>query len=361
MLSSLIISILYTQAMDTAYYLKLAEDNVRLPIAADLVLHEREDPVTCRYNGECLGKVIIESAERFNMPLAFPLMDLRTEKEWILTQLAVPVEEIDTFHFDDDLDEASIEKLAQLVNAAPTKRMEATLGALRYVANNSDKVPVGMCIGPFSLMTKLLADPITAAYQVGLDPEDEESEMVLKLMEVSTEAIIQWIRLQAEAGVKAVCLCEPAYNVVYVSPNQIDQDASILDTLVLNFNRRIKAAMKEMGVDLIFHDCGELNEAIIRSFNKLEPSILSLGSPCKLPEIAHLINPNTVIMGNLPSKKFYTDAEMTVDMVKTESRKLLEAMKATGHPFILASECDVLSVPGCEELIMQKVVALATC
>lgn len=329
-----------------------------MPIAADMVLHEREDPKACRYSGECLGKVIIEAAERFKMPLAFPLMDLRTEKEWVLSQLEVPLEKIDAFHFDDDLDEAALEKLAQLASAAPTKRMQATLGALRYVAANSDRVPVGMCIGPFSLMTKLLADPITATYQVGLDPEDEESELVLKLMEAATMAIIQWIRLQAEAGAKAVCLCEPAYNVVYISPRQIEQDASILDTLVLNFNRRIKEVMNELGLDLVFHDCGELNEAIIRSFNELDPSILSLGSPCKLPEIAHLISPNTVIMGNLPSKKFYTDAEMTVDMVTTESRKLLAAMRATGHPFILASECDVLCVPGCEEIIMRKVLAL---
>lgn len=345
--------------MNKKEYLKLAEGGVRLPIAAHMVLHEKAEPEECRYCGECLGKVILEAAERFKMPLAFPLMDLRTEKEWVLTQLEIPLEEIDTFHFDDDLDEQAVQKLSRLASAAPTKRMEASLGALRYVAEHSDKIPVGMCIGPFSLMTKLLADPITATYQVGLDPEDEESELVLKLMEAATSAIIQWVRLQAEAGAKAVCLCEPAYNVVYISPRQIEQDETILDTLVINFNRRIKEAMNDLGVDLIFHDCGELNHAIIRSFNKLDPAILSLGSPCNLPKIANLINSQTVIMGNLPSKKFYTDSEMTVDMVKNESRKLLKEMKATGHPFILATECDVLSVPGCEEIILSKVVAMA--
>ncbi|MCC5841169.1 MAG: hypothetical protein JJT96_13710 [Opitutales bacterium] len=345
--------------MEREFYLQLARDGVRLPIAADMVLHEREDPRACRYCGECLGEVIMEAAHRFKMPLAFPLMDLRTEKEWMLTHLGVPLDEIDSFHFDDDLDEASISRLAGLATAAPTKRMEATLGALRHVAAHADKVPVGMCIGPFSLMTKMLADPIIAAYQVGIDPEDEEAELVLKLMEVATEAIIHWVRLQIDAGAKAICLCEPAYNIVYVSPRQIEDDPAILDTLVINFNRRIKAAMTERGVDLILHDCGELNEAIIRSFNSLDPAILSLGSPCKLPEVAHLISPRTVLMGNLPSKKFYADSEMTAETVTTESRKLLGAMKATGHPFILATECDVLCVPGCEHTIMSKVLALA--
>lgn len=345
--------------MERSFYLKLANENVRLPIAADMVLHEREDPTACRYCGECLGGVIIEAAERFKMPLAFPLMDLRTEKEWMLTQLDIPLEEIDSFHFDDDLSAAALEKLGAIASAPPTRRMEASLGALRHVAARSDKIPVGMCIGPFSLMTKLLADPITAAYQVALDPEDEDAELVLNLMEAATAAIIQWVRLQIAAGAKAVCLCEPAYNVVYVSPRQIEQDPGVLDTLVINFNRRIKEVMTAEGVDLILHDCGELNEAIIRSFNSLDPAILSLGSPCDLPEIAHFINKDTVIMGNLPSKKFYADTEMTTEMVTMESRKLLEAMKATGHPFILATECDVLCVPGCEDRIMRKVMALA--
>ncbi len=344
--------------MERSFYLNLARDNVRLPIAADMVLHEREDPLACRYSGECLGKAILDAAERFRMPLAFPLMDLRTEKEWMLAQFDIPLDRIDSFHFTEDLDESTLEKLRAVASAAPTPRMEASLGALRHVAAHSDRVPVGMCIGPFSLMTKLLEDPITAAFSVALDPEDEDAELVLKLMEAATEAIIQWVRLQIDAGAKAVCLCEPAFNVIYVSPRQIEQDPSVLDTLVLNFLQRIKKVMTDEGVDLILHDCGELNEAIIRSFNRLDPAILSLGSPCNLPEIAGLIDRKTVIMGNLPSKKFYTDTEMTAEMVTLESRKLLEAMRATGHPFILATECDVLSVPGCEQTIMSKVLAL---
>jgi hypothetical protein len=32
-----------------------------------------------------------------------------------------------------------------------------------------------------------------------------------------------------------------------------------------------------------------------------------------------------------------------------------------GHPFILGSECDVLSVQGCEQTIKEKVQAFVTC
>jgi hypothetical protein len=44
---------------------------------------------------------------------------------------------------------------------------------------------------------------------------------------------------------------------------------------------------------------------------------------------------------------------MTVD--------LLERMRLTGHPFILGSECDVLSVPGREAEIASKVDAFMRC
>jgi hypothetical protein len=43
--------------------------------------------------------------------------------------------------------------------------------------------------------------------------------------------------------------------------------------------------------------------------------------------------------------------------VERLARELLEKMQATGHPFVLGSECDVLSVPGSEREIMAKVEA----
>jgi hypothetical protein len=50
-------------------------------------------------------------------------------------------------------------------------------------------------------------------------------------------------------------------------------------------------------------------------------------------------------------------SQMTVAEVERLSRNLLEKMRDTGHPFILGSECDVLSVPGSEREILAKVEA----
>lgn len=347
------------KVIDRAYYLDLAKQGTRLPISAHMTLHQRPDPKAARYDGQALGEVIIETAQNLQMPLAFPLMDLQTEKEWLLGQLEVAPEAIDTYHFEEALDAAQEAALSSIVSAPATPRMQATLGAIAHVRAHSDLVAVGMCIGPFSLATKLLEDPITAAYQVSLDPTDEDAELLLKILDIGSKAICRWVEMQIEAGAQAICVCEPAYNTVYISPNEIERNPDILNKLALDPNRAIKEKMQCNGVEMILHDCGELNEAIIRSFAELDPAILSLGSPCDLPNVAHLVDKNTVIMGNLPSKKFYSDKEITAEEVMHQGRELLKAMEATGHPFILGTECDVLCVEGCEATILKKVEAVS--
>ncbi len=63
-----------------------------------------------------------------------------------------------------------------------------------------------------------------------------------------------------------------------------------------------------------------------------------------------------MLYGNLPTKKFYSP-QLTVAEVESLSRELIIKMRAAAHPFILGSECDVLSVPGSEEEILAKVAA----
>jgi len=47
----------------------------------------------------------------------------------------------------------------------------------------------------------------------------------------------------------------------------------------------------------------------------------------------------------LPSKKFYSDKGLPVSQVKEMDERLIRNMKEADHPFILETECDVLSVP----------------
>lgn len=347
--------------MERKFYLDLAAQGLSMPIGTDLVLKEKADHEARLLDGKLLGEVIVEAAKRFNTPLAFPLMDLAVEKEWMLSIAGIPAEEIETYHFATCPDDSLMDKIKSGFRAAATPRINANCDALKFASAQKDIVPVGMAIGPFSLMTKLIADPITGVYLagMGMTPDDDpEVALIEAALELSTEAIIASIRLQVAAGAKAICLCEPAANLVYLSPKQLEEGSDIFDRYVMKYNYRIRAVLKELDADLIFHDCGELTDGMVKSFDGLDPAIMSLGSPRTLWKDAALVSKKTVLFGNLPSKKFYSDKDMPESIVRSLAKELRSRMKDAGHPFILGSECDVLSVPGARDTIMSKVNAL---
>jgi len=350
--------------MDRSYYIELANQGLRMPVGADLVLREKPNGEQIVLDGQRLGEVIAEAARRYNTPLAFPLMDLKIEKAALGTALGVPPNELDTFHFSGAPTTEDFEKVDAWLASSATPRMIATAEAIAYIAEKTDLVPVGMSIGPFSLMTKLLVDPITAIFMAGMgesaetDPEVAAVEACLALAE---RVIANSLRLQASKGAKAAFICEPAANLAYLSPKQLEEGADIFERYVMQPNLRLKALLNELGVDLIFHDCGELTDSMVREFARLEPVILSLGSSRVLWEDAKLLPKNIVLYGNLPTKKFYSDELVPPDKAVEMACELMAKMKETGHPFILGSECDVLSVEGCEDTIRAKVAAFLNC
>jgi uroporphyrinogen decarboxylase len=342
--------------MKRTYYLEMAAAGLRMPVGTHLVLHEHADAKQIVADGQKLGQILEEAARRFHAPMAIPLMDLTIEKAALLTARGVPVEKIDTYHFS--------EPPSGSFEVGLTPRMLVTCDALRYIAKRTDLLPVGMGIGPFSLMTKLLADPITPVFLAGTGAtaEDEpEVELVERTLELAEQVIEKYLQAQIDAGAKAVFICEPAANMVYFSPKQLDQSYEVFDRYVMAPNRRLKALLAANDVDLIFHDCGELTDEMVRRFGTLDPAILSLGSSRKLWEDARLVPPTTVMYGNLPSKHFYSDTHLSVEKVRAMAEELVDKMSVTGHPFILGSECDVLSVPNCETSIWNKVNAFMEC
>ncbi len=335
--------------MSRQFFLDLAALGHRAPIGTHLVLQTRQDAGAILLNGPHLGGVVAETAERFRTPLAIPLMDLTLEKSAMLGALGVPSGEVDGFHF--------AQSPGDPEPLQPTPRMRATCDAIAHIASATSLVPVGMGIGPFSLMTKLVKDPITPVFLAGTGmtgEEEPEVAVVEKCLEVGTEIILSYLAAQADAGAKAIIVCEPAANRVYFSPNQLSESFEIFDRYVMSPMRRIKKLLEERGVDLIFHNCGELTNEMVSRFATLDPAMLSLGCSRSLWEDAALVPKSTVLYGNLPTKKFYSP-QLTVEAVESLSRELVEKMRAAGHPFILGSECDVLSVPGSEQEILAKV------
>jgi hypothetical protein len=130
---------------------------------------------------------------------------------------------------------------------------------------------------------------------------------------------------------------------------------------VIEPNLRLRKIIADAGADFLFHDCGELAPEMIKAFGALEPAMISFGSPVNLWEVESLVPKNVVIYGNMPTKKFYSDADVPLDRVKEMADEIEAKLKATGHPYIIGTECDVLSMPGYERSIMEKVERFCGC
>ena len=350
--------------MDRKYYLDLAAAGLKMPIGADLVLREKPDQEAILLDARRLGQVVEETARRYHTPLGLPLMDLTLEKDTLLALLDVPAAEIPKYHFQSTPDPATIHKLEERLAGPLPRRMRASIDAVGYIASETDLLPLGMCIGPFSLMTKLIADPIVPVYLAGTGVTAEEEPdvaMVEACLEVALTVILHSITEQLHVGARAVLIAEPAANQIYISPQQMAAGSDVFDRYVMAPNRRVRRLLAEHDADLFFHCCGEITDDMLRSFAALDPAILSLGSSRTLWKDAALVPRTTVLFGNVPSKKFFLDSEVTVEQVRQMGCELLRKMRAVGHPFILGSECDVLSVPGYEETIRRKVDALMSC
>jgi uroporphyrinogen-III decarboxylase len=350
--------------MEKNFYIKLANSGLRMPIGADLVLHEKDDYAKYLIDGKLLGKVLEETAQRYKTPLAIALMDLMLEKSIMLQMIGIDDEKSAIYHFttvpDDNIINTINEKAGKLI----TKRIAADIGAIEYIDKETDLIPVGMSIGPFSLLTKLVSDPITAVYLAGAGgtaAEDEEIKMIETLLELSQKVILSYIELKIKAGAKAILVAEPAANKVYFSPKQLDEGADVFERYVMKYNYQIKELIDKYKIDLIFHCCGEITDYMLKQFCKLNPVILSLGSSRVLWEDASMVPKDIVLFGNLPSKKFYSDEDISVDEVRKKAKELIDKMKQAKHPFILGSECDVLFVQGSEKKILAKVDAFMNC
>lgn len=348
--------------LENHFYIDLARRGLRMPVGTDLVMNEEGNPEEIRNDGPALGRVIERAARRWQSPLAIPLMDLRLEKMDLLLLHGVSVDQADTCHFSSPLDAA---ELARLLGDQPgplSRGSQARNEALGYIGTLPDLVAVGMTIGPFSLTTRLMADPITAVAMAGSGVEAAESSEVSLLMQcirIAEAAVMRSVRGQIDAGAKAIMICEPAACTAFISPRQLKAGSNVFERLVMEPNLRVKAALDREGCDLIFHDCGELIAPMVEAFGlRLHPAILSLGSSRKLWEDAQLVPNDVVLFGNLPSKSFYSDGALPLEEVVRRTEELVRNMAACGHPHIVGSECDVLFVPEARETITRKVWAM---
>ncbi len=344
-------------------FLALAASGQRTPIGTDLLLHEQPDPEAVLLDGVRLAGVVQAAAARYGTPLAIPLMDLRLEKADLVARLRPGVAP-DDFHFELPPGDDDLARARETAGDPFAPRHQAHLAAIGEVAARPGLVPLGMAIGPFSLTTRLLADPISAVALAGGGVTAEEEPLVAaaeRCLELARGAALRWTRAQLDAGAAAVIVCEPAVSTPYISPRQLADGSPVFDRFVIEPLLELKRMLEAQGALLFLHDCGELVEAMVEALAvRIRPAVLSLGSSRRLWQDAALVPPEVVLFGNLPTRLFHSDDALPLDRVRELTRELLGRMREAGRPFILGSECDVLHVAGAEQTIRRKLDAMLT-
>ncbi|HSD65624.1 MAG TPA: uroporphyrinogen decarboxylase family protein [Vicinamibacteria bacterium] len=353
-----------TRRLARDHFRALAARGLRTPIGTDLVLHERPDPEAVRLDGRRLAAVVREAAERYRTPLAIPLMDLRLEKADLVRRLRPDVGEADTFHFEAPPSEADLDRARETDDAAFLAVHRAQCDAIAELASRPGLLPFGISVGPFSLMTKLLADPIGAVALAGRGASGADEPLVAtaeRALVLAELAVRRSLRAQAGAGAAAAIVCEPAASALFVSPRQMASGSPVFGRFVLEPLVRLKAQLDDLGVDLLLHDCGDPTTGMVEALaSRVHPAVLSLGSSRRLWEDAAVVPRDVVLFGNLPTKHFHSDETLPLEAVRAKTRELVLKMRETAHPFILGSECDVLHVEEAAATIRRKVEAMLT-
>ena len=209
-------------------------------------------------------------------------------------------------------------------------------------------------------MTKLLVDPIVPVFLAASGISGEEDPGIKNveiLLELAVIIIKRSAKLQIDAGAELMCVCEPAANMAFISPDLLTEDNDIFDKYVISYNKQIVDLLNDNNVNLFLHDCGELSDIMLKKLCRLNPVILSLGSSRKLWEDAQVVPENIILFGNI-STKYLTTVED--NQFNENIDLLLNKMPETGHPYILGSECDILSITGYEKILYDKAMKILT-
>jgi hypothetical protein len=201
-------------------FLELARSGFRAPFCCDVVLHEEANPDGVRRDGPALAAVLRRSALEWSAPLGLSLMDLTLEKTDLLGALGVSEEEAERFRFNEPLDDAARQTL-MMESGWQCAASRARDDAMRVLAAEGNLFPIGMCIGPFSLTTNLMADAVTATALAGtgvMSSEEPQVRLLYQCLEVAEAAVGRALRRQVAAGAAAILLCEPAASTTFLSP-----------------------------------------------------------------------------------------------------------------------------------------------
>ena len=270
-------------------------------------------------------KVLKAIAETFKPDAVFPLMDLSVEANALGRYTIFPKAESATvireeFHIED-------------LNAAAQVNILFDTRLLGYV--ETIKL-INLGLPPSILRGAYVTGPYTlAALLLGADEAAratiEHSEALTELCRLTTNKILDYIRLLISAGAQIICVLEPS--AVMLGPFQFEQFSERYVKLIVD-------SCAFSGVSLVYHICGNTMH-LIEKMTESGVDALSLDSAetgVDLIIAAQKVSEKIILMGNInPTGTILTG---TPEEVEIEVCRLLERMKPFKN-YILSTGCDL--------------------
>lgn len=259
--------------------------------------------------------------ERYQTSVVLSAMDLSAEAEAFGCALHLSETEIPSVT---GRLVATLEQAQKLAVPKPgDKRTAVHLDAVRRLrALPGRPLVLAGCIGPFSLAARL------AGVSEAMEMTVTEPDLMHRLLEKSSEFLIEYIRAFKSAGADGVIMAEPAAGLL--SPRGMSAFSSA-------YIKQIHAGRPEKSFALILHNCAAkllhlpaILETGVKTFH--------FGAPMDIATALEKVPADVVLCGNLdPSGVF---CQSSPDEIHARTAALLAA--TAGHRnFVLSSGCDV--------------------
>ncbi len=263
--------------------------------------------------------------ETFRPDVIFPMMDLSVEANALGRYTVFPKEESatvvkDVFHT------AELER-AEKISISHDTRLLGYVETLKLMSIGlpSSIMKGAYVIGPYTLAGLLLGAEEAALATV------TDREGLHRVCRLTTEKILEYVRLLVTSGAGIVCVLEPS--AVMLGPDQFEEFSG-------RYVRDISSSLEYTDVATVYHICGN-SMHLIEKMCAAGVNGLSLDAPetgVDLAEAARRAPEDVAIIGNISPVGNLLHG--TPRQVEADVRALLGKMKEFPH-FVLSSGCDL--------------------
>ncbi|MCX7885053.1 MAG: uroporphyrinogen decarboxylase family protein [Caloramator sp.] len=270
-------------------------------------------------------------AERIDSAASVSLMDLSVEAECFGSTISFSDNEVPTVigSIVSTKDEAETLEIPKIGYGRTGIYIEAIEKAAKII---TDRPVFASVIGPFSLAGILMdvSKIMTYCY--------EKADMVHMILKKTTAFIIEYCRAYKKVGANGVIIAEPLSGII--SP-LIEWEFSG------NYIKQIVDAVQDDNFIIIYHNCGNNINQILKSIINNGCLVLHFGNAINMAKIMPHIPCNIVAMGNIdPVEEFKNGTKESI------RRATISLMKECSkyHNFIISSGCDIPSMSKWENI-----------